>query len=98
MIAWILLAVTFAWACVATATILVWQTRNEALKKVGGWYEQRVKDLENETRQLAEQVIASGQIVRPAMPIPEPEPRYEYAYDETGLVSDRLEPRDLPIS
>ena len=68
-----------------------------ALKKVGGWYEGRVTELEQETRNLAAQIVASGG-VRIAMPHPEPEAYHEYAYDDTGLVRETLDARDLPVT
>jgi hypothetical protein len=68
-----------------------------ALKKVGAWYEGRVAELEDETRQLAEQVLIAGSIPRHAMPLPEPGVVEEYASDATGLISERLDPRDLPV-
>lgn len=66
----------------------------ESLKKVGGWYEGRVEELENENRQLAEQVVASGAVVRQAMPIPPADYPYEYHTDPTGLVVDRVDPAE----
>lgn len=72
-------------------------TELAAVKKVGKWYEQRVLDLEEETRQLAGQVIASGG-VGVAMPSWPGEPDAEYAYDPTGLVRERLDPRDVPVA
>lgn len=88
--------VLFAVASVAVARVLVEREKLASYKRVGAWYEQRVAELENENRQLAEQVVASG-LVRPhAMPLPPPEPDVEYAYDPTGLVREVLDPRDLP--
>jgi len=66
-------------------------------KKVGSWYEQRVDELENETRSLAGQLVATGAVVHHAMPV-SPIVNHEYAYDDTGLVRETLDPRDLPIA
>jgi hypothetical protein len=104
----IALAVVFVWAVVATASIVVAraqltgrlvakQAEIDALKKVGKWYEERNAELENETRSLAEQVVAGGSVVRHAMPLPGDDPVYEYAFDTTGLVAEKLDPRDLPV-
>jgi hypothetical protein len=88
----------FALSCVSVANSIVDRGRLAAFKKVGQWYQERLEASENEARALAEQLVASGSIVRHAMPTPDPEPGYEYAYDETGLVRERLDPRDLPIA
>jgi len=93
----LLAALLFAAACLAGADSLVQRGHLAAYKRVGAWYEKRVTELENETRQLAEQLVASGAVVRHAMPIPEADPAYDYAYDATGLIRERLDPRDLPI-
>lgn len=104
----IALAALFAWAVFASAAVIVEraklsgqlvakQTELDSYKKVGQWYEKRVADLENESRALAEQLVASGSVVRHAMPLPQPEEYKEYAYDPTGLVREQLDARDLPV-
>jgi len=74
------------------------QVTLDAVNKVGKWYEGRVAELENETRQLAEQVVLAGSFPRQAMPFPGADDGHEYAYDATGLVRETLDARDLPIS
>lgn len=71
----------------------------DALKRVGAWYEGRVAELEQETRELAFQVLsAGGQAVMPSARAEiDPYEGKEFAYDETGLVREVLDPRDLPF-
>lgn len=100
----------FAWAVAATALAghLLFKVglvksasvvELDSYKRVGQWYENRVAELELETRQLAAQIIDGGSLVRPtAMPLPDDDMVGEWAYDSTGLVRERLDPRDLPIT
>jgi hypothetical protein len=74
------------------------QVNFDAHNKVGKWYQERVEELENENRQLAEQIIASGAIRHIAMPVPPRDDDALYASDATGLVVERLDPRDIPLS
>jgi multidrug efflux pump subunit AcrB len=69
-------------------------TELASINKIGKWYQDRVEELENETRQLAAQVVASGGVVAPAMPLPPADFAYDYASDPTGLVVERLDPRE----
>jgi hypothetical protein len=72
-------------------------TELASFKKVGGWYEARVAELENETRQLAEQVIAAGGIKHAvAMPrFDDPDAGAVWRTDDTGLVRERVDPNEL---
>jgi hypothetical protein len=99
--------VLFAYAVLASAVAYAqharakyqreaWEHKLESNNKVGKWYQDRVAELENESRALAEQVVASGGVVRHAMPFEPVGPPEEFAYDATGLVRERLDPRDLP--
>jgi hypothetical protein len=97
MIAWILVALFFALACFAGALWFVEREKLASYKRIGQWYEHRVEELENETRQLAMQVVQSTGHPGIAMPLQEPEPYYEYASDPSGIVVERLDPRDLPL-
>lgn len=92
----ILAATFFASTCFFASQTLVWRERLASYKRIGKWYEHRVEELENETRQLAEQVLASGAVVRHAMPVQGPLPDDQYAFDPTGLVVEKLDPRDVP--
>jgi hypothetical protein len=89
-------AAMYAWLCkqAVAAEKLRAQTELDSYKRVGTWYEHRVEELESETRQLAEQIVASGQVVRPAMPLPPEEFAYEYRTDPTGIVVERVDPRE----
>jgi hypothetical protein len=69
----------------------------ESYKKVGAWYEKRVEELEHEAQQLAAQLVESGRVPI-AMPIPPSEPPGVYASDPTGLIVERLDEYDLPVS
>lgn len=101
--------VLIVYACVITALAIVFNERivNEkdrhetelaAYKKVGRWYEERVQALEYETTQLAGQVLATTGHPAVAMPYePLPPPKL-YAFDQTGLVVEELDDRDLPVS
>lgn len=97
----VLAAVLFVWAVFGTAAIITTratysgklvakQAEIDAINKVGKWYQDRVAELENESRALAEQVIASGSIVRHAMPTPQPDGGMVYLTDDTGLVVDAV--------
>lgn len=66
-----------------------------AFKKVGKWYEDRVVELEAETRNLAQQVVDTMGHPAVAMPRWPDEPQSEYAYDQTGLVRETLDPREV---
>jgi hypothetical protein len=90
------------WAAVATTIAIFLRHAHKvelaAVNKVGRWYEGRVEELENETRALAGQIVAIGGVTpHHAMPLPEADPGYEYASDATGLVLERLDPRDLLV-
>lgn len=93
----ILLAVVFAAACFGYSLWLVEREKLSSYKRVGTWYEKRVAELENENRQLASQIVEG--LGRPAiaMPLPEPLPDYEYASDPSGIIVERLDPRDVPL-
>jgi hypothetical protein len=84
------------WACAVYGKEMH-EVEMASYKKVGSWYENRVTELEDETRSLAGQLVATGAVVHHAMPISPIEHR-EYAYDDTGLVRETLDPRDLPIA
>ncbi len=91
MIAWMLVAVFFASTCMAIAFWQIEVERLRSYKRVGTWYEARVAELENETRVLAEQIVASGAIRHRAMPLPPVEPDRVYLSDDTGLVNEVLD-------
>ena len=97
--------VLFIWAVVATNVAwaergkrLLWDATHveeiNGINRVGKWYEDRVEELENETRQLAEQIVASGAVRHHAMPLPEPGVVEEYNYDQTGLVRETVDTRE----
>ena len=101
--------VLFIWAVVATNVAwaergkrLLWDATHveeiNGINRVGKWYEDRVEELENETRQLAEQIVASGSIRHRAMPLPEPGVVEEYRSDATGLFVEKVDPRDYSTS
>ena len=101
------IALLFVWSVLATAKWWVaeqnigfnrvsHERELAGVNKVGKWYENRVEELENENRQLAEQVVISGSVPRLAMPLPGPDEAAIYAYDGTGLIREKLDPRDVP--
>lgn len=71
------------------------QERLDSYKRVGTWYETRVAELEDETRNLAMQIVSSTGAPAVAMPRWPDEPPGEYASDPTGLIRERLDPRDV---
>ena len=92
----LLACLLFAGLAIAVARVLVEREKLASYKRVGDWFEHRVAELENENRQLAEQLVVSGAVKHLAMPLPPREPDVEYAYDPTGLVREVLDPRDVP--
>lgn len=103
-------SVLFAWAVLASAAALylvfagrvVEESHAKELagvNKVGKWYENRVQELEEETQLLAAQIVAAGSApIRQVMPRSDPDSYAEYAFDPTGLVVEKLDARDLPVS
>ena len=76
-----------------------WNAERDALKKLGKWYEARVAELEQDSALLASQLVQAGTVpIHAAMPISRHEPSNEYASDPTGLVVEKLDPYDLPVS
>lgn len=94
--------VAMAWCIVLNERVTTNQSRHdtemESYKRVGKWFEKRVAELEQETTVLAAQVIQAGQVPVPkyAMPSPGPDDDAMYSFDDTGLVVDKLDPRELP--
>lgn len=71
------------------------EERLVSYKRVGTWYETRVAELEEETRNLAQQIVGSTGLPAVAMPRWPDQPQEEYAYDGTGLVRETLDRRDV---
>jgi hypothetical protein len=66
------------------------EVKMAAYKKVGSWYEARVVELEEENRNLAQQIVDSLGHPAVAMPPWPTDPLGEYASDATGLLIERL--------
>jgi hypothetical protein len=103
---WLISAVFFVAAVTAGATAVYQQKANALLEanhvrevasinKVGKWYQDRVVELEAENRNLAEQIVNSLGHPAVAMPRWPDSPQEEYAYDQTGLVRETLDPREV---
>lgn len=109
MIAWILVGLLLVVANLNGAAAIVFRYRwlseeashqreHAATKKVGKWYQERTEALEQESAILAAQLVQAGaQPVRTAMPLYPPEDHAQYAFDSTGIVVSRLDPRDMPM-
>lgn len=93
----ILTFLLFAAASLAVAWAIVERGGHRETKRVGKWYQTRVAELEQENAVLANQVLNAGALpIRNAMPLDLPEEGKLYAYDQTGLVREELDPRDIP--
>lgn len=67
-------------------------------ENVKDFWLRRYEESQQEAIVLAAQLVQLGTVPTPkyAMPLPDPDDGAEYSYDSTGLVVDKLDPREMP--